>query len=180
MNRLALLIFIIAVGLVLFSCSMDSPVAPQSSGGDQSPAPLAKKIITHFTGTSNFVQPISPGTTTVLPNGKTQLKGMVAEWYDSASDPRVTGQSIWTVNQLLKPDGTGKTWGTAVINVDNSGGKWEMTWRGKITETHVIGYAKGRGTEGAVAGLRAKWKYTLTFANGFFHVSEGHIIAHEK
>ena len=61
---------------------------------------------------------------------------------------------------------------------DDSGGKWEMTWRGKITETHVIGYARGRGIEGAVAGLRAKWKYTLTFANGFFHVSEGHIIEH--
>jgi hypothetical protein len=187
MRRLIVMLLVIGINLIFFSCSGENPTEPEISQApeisqvpemsqmDQLTDPLPTECVTYFSGTSYPVAPINPGTTTVLPNGKTLLKGQVAEWYDNATDPRVTGQSIWTVNKLLDPDGTGIAWGNAELNVDNSGGKWKIVWWGCVSEVGVVAKAVGIGKKGAVRGLFAKWTYTMTFANGIFYVTEGYI-----
>lgn len=199
MKRLILIFFVVGTVLVFFSCSKDNATAPEMSNipelnqapelsqapeisqFDQLPEPSLNECGTYFSGTSTFQKPVEPGTTTLLPNGKTLIKGEVAEWYDDATDPRVTGVSFWTVNKLLNPDGTGRAWGKAEIIVNNSGGKWKIIWWGKITEVGVDAKAIGVGVEGTVRGLFARWTYTMVFANIVtvpFYTSEGKIIGH--
>jgi hypothetical protein len=191
MKRLILMFLVIGTGLIFFGCSENNPSAPELNQNDQVTTSLAKAK-TPFTGTSNFVQPLDPGTTTLLPNGKTLVKGELVEWYDEANDLRVTGQSIWYINSLTEEDGlSAKIWGKAEINVgvenpgDESRGKWEISWHGWVTptgnETHpftIVAEAVGTGKEGEVKGLVAKWTYTMDLENGFFYASEGFIIEH--
>ncbi len=172
---------IIFSGLLLFSCQ-ENPIEPQVGSDIQSSASLERaplaKYKTPFTGTSNFVAIIDPGTTTVLPNGKSLIEGIRAEWYDEATDPRVTGKTFWYVNELLNEDGNGKYWGSAELIVDNNGGKWEIIWAGQLTNGGTVANATafGTGVEGDVKGLTAKWDYKLDLAVGFFYKTKGFII----
>lgn len=172
---------IIFSGLLLFSCQ-ENPIEPQANPDFQSTASLDRgplaQLKTPFTGTCNFVAPIDPGTTTVLPNGKTLIEGFVVEWYDEASDSRVTGKTIWYANELLDENGNGKYWGTTELFVDNGGGKWEMIWGGNLTNNGTVGVATaiGTGVEGDVKGLTAKWIYKIDVSVGFFYTTEGFII----
>ena len=169
-----LLIFTI---LVYFGCTEDNPIGPQA---DQGTASLEKLNKTTFTGTSRFVKPIDPGTTTVLPNGYTLIEQRVVEWYDEASDPRITGRSIWTVDQIISPDGAVKYGGSTELIVDGSGGKWEMWWHGSIVGGIGIANAYCVGVEGAVKGLYAKSIYTIDLTVGppptSFYEVEGFIL----
>lgn len=183
--------------LVFFGCQQQGPVSPKATQNnettisepnlneeeivlqlkerDETPAALERWRCTTFTGMDTFVQDIDPGIVTVLPNGKTLTKGKIAEWYESASDPRVTGQSIWYINSLVDPDGTMKLWGKSDLNVENNGGQWKTMWWGKTVDGGLKATVIGIGKKGAVKGLFAKWKYTMVFANGFFYTFEGKI-----
>jgi len=178
MTRLIFSFFVIGTLMVFFGCSSDNVLDTERSEDNQVSTSLAKRVKAKFTGTCNFVAPIAPGTTTVLPNGKTLIEGMVAEWYDEASDPRVTGKTIWYANQLLDEDGNGRYWGTTELIVDNDGGKWKMEWGGNLTNGGTVGIAKvfGTGIEGDVTGLTAKWIYKIDVSVGFFYKTEGFII----
>jgi len=170
--------------MLFFSCQGEYLVEPEASPDVQSSASLERasgplaKFKTKFTGTCNFVAPIDPGTTTTLPNGKTLIEGFRAEWYDEASDPRVTGKTFWDANQLLDESGNGKYWGTTELIVDNDGGKWKMEWGGSLTNGGTVGIAKvlGTGIEGDVKGLTARWIYKIDVSIGFFYKTEGFII----
>ena len=185
MKRLINVFLIVVSVFLLLSCQDNNPTNPAQNQNDQTMIPDSKqtdnrfspfaKVVSHFTGTSNFVAPLEPGTERVLPNGKTLVLEQKAEWYDEASDARVTGQTIWVINKLLNKDGTGRVWGSAVLNVDD-GGKWDMIWWGTLTSEGIVAKAVGSGVEGAVKGLTAKWTYTMDFAQGFFYTSKGIII----
>ncbi len=140
-------------------------------------------IFTEFTGTSNFVVDIEPGTTTELPDGRILIDGQSAEWYDEATDWRVTGKTIWHVNWLMEVEAnTAQIWGTAELFVDGDRGKWELSWQGYQTPTgdgfKVVVGAVGTGKEGEVKGLVATWTYTMNFdfnnpETSFFYATEG-------
>lgn len=132
--------------------------------------------------------------TSALKNGdvKTTFTGQITpvdletgEWYDKATDWRVTGQSFWyTTNEKELKNGKTKLSGTAVIIVDNGGGEWAITWKGMaitIPEgTIVEATGEGIGTKGSVKGLKAHWKYYMNTTEGFFYNSEGFIIDKKK
>lgn len=144
-----------------------------------------------FTGTSIFKANIESGIVTVMEDGRTLITGFKAEWYDSTNVVLVTGKSIWTVNWLKGPDGTAQLWASAEIYVDSGRGKWELTWTGKRipsdtssfvemkTPFRVEGDAIGKGVDGEVLGMEAKWTYTMDF-NGnpstLFYRSGGYIV----
>ncbi|MEN8202861.1 MAG: hypothetical protein ABFS28_09720 [Bacteroidota bacterium] len=182
-----LFLFIAVLGL-LVSCSKEEFETPELSQGDQETAELkAAKVKTEFTGVCMWEAPGEPpNMVKFLPNGKTLVKGSTTIWHDYADDPAhwmVTGQTIWTVNQVVEADGNFKYWGKAELIVDGEvagdppRGKWEMTWRGYMTglpdNPSLIAYASGTGKEGAVKGLVAKWVYELDFFLGVY-TYEGH------
>ena len=199
MRHLTFVLMLIGAVLIFFGCQQEGPVAPmenqnndaaiselnlneedivlQLKESDETPVALERWTCTSFTGIDNFVQDIDPGTVTVLPNGKTLTKGQIAEWYESASDPRVTGQSIWHINSLADPDGTMKFWGKTEINVEDNGGQWKTVWFGGTVDGGLKATAVGIGKKGAVKGMFAKWNYSMVFANGFFYTFEGKIFS---
>ena len=159
MKRFNLLILIIGVAVIFFGCSKNNAFVPD----DQVATSLKAKVVnTHFTGTSSPLVP--PGS---VPN----------VWYDAADDPRVTGVSIWVTEGTEVNGNTTKLWGTSEIfkgaadiddvNNGNYDGKWDISWRGtqimKPDGFIIVAHATGTGTEGDVAGLTAKWKYTMDF-----------------
>lgn len=147
-----------------------------------------------FTGTSNPAnKPEVKGTTVKLLNGKTQVIDNIVEWYDKATDWRITGKSFWYINSLTEEDGLkAKIWGKAEIIVDGknindkSRGKWELFWFGKIIPKEnppynekssftILVEAVGTGIKGEVKDLVAKWTYTFDSDVGFYYNTEGFI-----
>jgi len=197
MKHLLFMFLVIGALLIFFSCQQESPVDPaanqdneaviselnlgeeeivlQLKESDETPAVLESWNCMVFTGMDTFVQDIDPGETTVLLNGKIFTKGRIAEWYEIASDTRVTGQSIWNINSLADPDGTMKFWGKTELNVEDNGGQWKIFWFGGTIEGGLQATAVGIGKKGAVKGMFAKWNYEMIFANGFFYTFEGKI-----
>ena len=176
MKRL-ILMFLVGVSIIFFGCSKDNSLAPGVAQNDQTIASLkAAKVKTEFTGICTPVlQLFDPGTSTVLPNGKIKVTGMVADWYDAASDPLVTGTSIWYENWLFEADGSSaKIWGKADLNLD-IGGTWKISWYGSITAEEgytlfdpshpftAVVYATGTGKTGAVKGMVAHSTYRFDF-----------------
>ncbi len=190
MKRSKLMLLVIGAAIIFFGCEKMDPELPEPDQPDLGMASLkATKVKTAFTGTSiPVINPIDPGTIKILPNGKTHVMGVVAEWYDQASDPRVTGTSIWYENIIWDAEpfaSPGKVWGKAEIfvggNAEENDGRWEITWHGYFTLSEVPGHftidvdAVGTGKEGEVKGLTAKWKYIFDSQVGFFYSTEGYI-----
>jgi len=129
--------------------------------------------------------PESQGVTTTLPDGKTEVKGAIAWWYDEADDARITGRSLWNGNYLW--DGVpmaseAKVWGTAELFVDADDpndppqGKWEFSFEGYMTGTPEDGFqlivdVYGSGKEGVVKGLTTKSVYTFDFVAYYYKIS---------
>ena len=199
MKRSILMLMAIAVALIFFGCAKEEILAPEveQDAMEESALKGAKKA-TEFTGTSApiLVPPISEGTTMILPNGKTKLKGMTAEWYDEASDLRVTGKSIWVVNSITEAENpfNRKMWGSAEIFVgvkhpddpnydpnDLPTGRWDIKWHGYMTPSETPGHftidvdATGVGKSGEVKGLTAKWKYIFDTEVAPYYITEGYI-----
>lgn len=186
MKRFISLLFILSIAGFFSQCTKDDVLKDFADQNDQETSSLKSMKFneTSFTGTSVFVAPIEAGTEINLPNGKTLIAGQTAEWYDEASDSRVTGKSVWYVNWLKEPDpNTAKVWGKAELFVgvkatgDTPQGKWEITWEGNQTPDGggflIDVTATGIGTEGVVKGLTATWKYTMDISKGFIYESEG-------
>ena len=179
-----LLIMFLACGLILLvaACSQDNPAEPVVNQSDQVPAFLAKAH-TEFYGDSRFTGR-SDGISTLLPNGKIMIKGETSYWNDTMTDPRATGQSIWYINKKVERDGSVNAWGKGELITDfNGGGKWEMTWHGRVTFTDgflIVDYVVGTGKEGSVQGLIGKWTYRSELdANeptGFYYKVTGYIV----
>jgi len=184
------MLLVMGAAIIFFGCEKEANPAPGADLADQENTSLKAAIVkTAFTGTSTpVINPIDPGITKILPNGKTKVIGIVAEWYDQASDPRVTGTSIWYENCIWDAEpftSPGKFWGKAEIfvggNAEENDGRWEITWHGYFTLSEVPGHftvdvdAVGKGKEGEVKGLTAKWKYTFDSQVGFFYSTEGYI-----
>jgi hypothetical protein len=170
-----LILLFLGAGLIFFGCEKDNCTAPQA---------------TDFTGASTWVADIDEGTVSMLSDNKILIIEMTAEWYEDATDAKVSGKSIWTVNWLVEPDwSSAKLWGTAVIYVGvasggNNGsalGVWELTWEGQLTEgvfDPEIGFlsegkisvtANGFGKSGEVNGKLGHWNYSLDVEKGFVY-----------
>ena len=177
MKRFIIVSFVIGLTISYLNCS-----------GDNSKTTDCKQL---FTGTSIYKSNINPGVVTLLDDGRTLITGQKAEWYDSTDVGLVTGKSIWTVNLLKEPDGNAQLWGPAEILVDEGRGKWELKWIAKIIPSDTSAFiemqspfkvecdAVGKGVEGEVMGMEAKWTYTMDFDGNpstFLYKSEGYII----
>ena len=180
MRHSNLMILIIGATFLFFSCSKDnSSLTPDLNQSDQETTSLkAKKVNTHFTGVCTpLFHPDWPAPNT---------------WYDDTDDVRVTGVSIWVNESEVQIDEiTFELSGTAELFVGaeefsdigdgNYDGKWDISWRGtqimKSDGFMIVAHATGTGTEGDVAGLTAKWKYTMNFDGTAppMYVTEGKI-----
>ena len=162
MKRLNIVFLITGASIVIFSCTKDnSSLTPDINQNDElTTSYKAKKIHTHFSGECTLIH-TSPENA----------------WYDNTDDARVTGVSIWE-SEPPQPidDYTFELSGTAelfvgALNVgDEYDGKWETTWWGTMTWTspdgstfRIVAHAVGTGVEGNVAGLTARWKYTMNY-----------------
>jgi len=178
MKRLNLVFLVLGVSIIFFGCSKDDSLAPELGQSDQVTNSLksAKIPFTEFSGTSTPVAVPDYGTPTVLPNGKTKITGMIAEWYDAASDPLVTGTSIWYEDWMIEADGSSAhVGGKADIILNDDGGTWKVSWHGMLTAyegytlydpTHpftAVAYAVGTGKTGDVKGMVAHWTYIMDF-----------------
>ena len=100
MKSVFLVLFVICPMLTLFTCSQESPVAPEPIESSESniTAEIEQmetmvsgcQSISSFTGTSVFVANLDPGVVKILPNGKVRVSGKINQWYDDATDPRAT------------------------------------------------------------------------------------------
>ena len=104
---------------------------------------------------------------------------MVANWYETSTDPMVTGPSIWYESWLIEADGSSaKVGGKADIDLV-IGGTWAVSWHGTITANEgytlhnpedpftAVAYAVGTGKTGAVKGMVAHWTYRMDFDGTF-------------
>ena len=96
----------------------------------------AKATKTEFTAIETYGADTSPGKEWVTGKGKNQidhLRGAEGTFTVVASDPRVTGDEVITINYNMKVVDppvyiTGPMWGT--FRITNGGGCWEGTWTG--------------------------------------------------
>ena len=109
-----------------------------------------------FTGTETSVADISPGVES-FPGGKLyHVRGAVSSFAFSATDPRVCGENLVTINWNFRFVDepvfvTGPMWGTFVLTT--SGGAWEGTWTGRRDENgYSYFHFTGAGT-GGYAGM---------------------------
>ena len=173
MKRLILMFLFFGVIIIFSGCKKDECEIPEYK-------------VPEFTGTCIMVAPGEEGTTTELPDGRILIEGQTAEWYDEATDWRVTGKTFWVVNWLKEVEAnTAQVWGTTEIFVDGDRGKWDMSWTGWQTPSDigflVVCEGVGIGIEGEVLGLVATWTYTMNFdfnnpETSFFYATEGIII----
>ena len=191
MKRSILMLLVMSAALISFGCEKIDPQT--ESVNDLETASLkAAKVKVEFTGTCDPTGPnIDEGVTQLLPNGKTKQTGIIAKWYDTASDPLLSGYTLWYEN--ITWDGepfasNGKMWGKTELFVDDPDnadrdaphiGLWEMTWHGYISVTpdgNILAYCDvvGHGKEGVVKGLTAKWTYTLDMSMGFYYSFAGY------
>lgn len=177
------MVMAIVVAIIFSGCAKEEIPVPDPGLDDQETSSFkAAKKKTAFTGVSTPFNVPEPGTSTVLPNGKIKVKGMVANWVDASDDPFVTGESIWYEDWMVEADGSSaKVWGKAEIILDDDLGTWEVSWHGTITAKDpltapimdptvyppppitAVAYAVGTGKTGAVKGMVAHWKYEMDF-----------------
>jgi hypothetical protein len=181
MNKLTLVLLTFCAFLICWGCQEANVLAPATDQNVPPTAFLSKNVKTTFTGISRFSSGPEPGVIKLLPNGKILVKGKVNEWYDTASDPRVAGKTIWYINAKIERDGSRNVWGRGELIVENGGGLWEMSWHGRISSDFVIlDYVYGTGKEGSVKGLVGRWVYnSIPDSNeptGFYYQFEGYIV----
>jgi len=173
MKRSIFMFLVIGASMIFFCCSENQPTSPDLQQSDQVTTTLAKAKTT-FTATAAIdCSPplINPGTTTVLPNGKTKVRGVEVR-YDmvmigSAPPYLLNGALLWNTNKNIELDGyKAKLWGKMELfvgvgvdddNYENADGIWELTWHGYKIGLDIVIVANGVGIEGNVKGMVAKW-----------------------
>lgn len=184
-----------SAALIFFGCQKETIQAPGADQYDQETSTLkAAKEKVEFTGvcrpTLNPV--IAEGETVSLPNGKTKQTGVIGKWEDLASDPLVSGISLWYGTYIWDGDpgvSNAHAWGKAELLVDDpenedpngpSIGKWDMTYTGYITITPdgnmlAVCDVVGQGKEGVVKGMTAKWVLTFNLSEtGYQYITSGY------
>jgi len=155
----------IGATFLFFGCTEDTILVSETNQKSDEII-SAKMERTSFTGTCSFVAPIDAGETKDLPFFMGLLKGQTSEWYDfSATEPRVTGSSFWTVNSKAQKNGNVTFWGKAELVVDDDLGVWDLSYHGWLKFydgppfAEMVVDATGVGKEGDIKGLVAKWTY---------------------
>ena len=98
MKRLILIAMIIGTTNLFFSCQKDTSLDSELIQTDLVTT-TEKFPGTTYTGVSEpLTGVVNPGTWKYLPNGNVVVKGMIAEWYETADDPLLTGLSMWDEN----------------------------------------------------------------------------------
>lgn len=145
-------VILIAAGLA--ACS-DSPLAPTDDLALNTVSEAA--TVTQFAATDVTTGLVDPGLIEV--RGKHYvIRGVVGAARITATDPRLTGNAVQTVNgQVLIADGSGRVWGKLEVQAD-VGGVWEGSWEGQTGPTGSGQWVTtlklvGRGRGGAVEGL---------------------------
>jgi hypothetical protein len=92
---------------------------------------------TEYAGTEYYGGPITGGRQWISGDGVLHIRGGEESYYDDVSDPRLSGDSVVTVNanfQFAEPPVFvyGQMWGT--FRIENDGGYWEGHWVGERTE----------------------------------------------
>ena len=182
MKKTKLLIMLLGAAFVISSCSKEESLVPDSAQKDQA-TPAYKFNGIEYSGVSNPAPDgyFDPGTVDTLPNGNVWIKGMVAEWYDTADEPMLTGPSFWYENwkyNLYDPEV--KFWGKAEVFVEGGEGVWEGTWHGYGTFLGVAPYnfwfsdlvgeidVVFTGHGGEIEGMVAKVTYNIDTSEGFY------------
>jgi len=202
MKRSIFLLMAIAMAVIFAGCEKEKVLPPDLEQDVLEDADF-KGARHHkpakFIGTSlpvlNPSVPNEAGVVTPMPNGQLKVEGTVAEWFEEASDWRISGKSVWTANYLWDGEplaSHGLAEGTCEIfvgltNPDLEGfdpdveplGKWELSWTGEMIvnpdgSADMVAIACGVGTEGVVKGLRTRSVYTFDFA-AFKYNTEGYI-----
>ena len=104
---------------------------------------------TEFTSTVTPIAVINEGDFTFPGNEVFHARNRVEQFKEDATDPRVSGESLYTINanfRLTSAGGvTGPMWGT--FRLDTAGGYWEGTWTGYVEEDgsshfHIVGHGR--------------------------------------
>lgn len=122
----------------------------------------AKATKTKFTAIETFIEDLAPGKSWVTGKGNNQiehLRGGEALFTVEATDPRVSGDEVITINYDMKVVDppvyiTGPMWGT--FRVENDGGYWKGTWVG-VRDKRGFSYIEYVGSGGGgYAGLKIR------------------------
>ena len=178
MKRSIFIFLVIGITILFFGCSNDEPSAPELNQSDQVETCLPRRMVTPFSGIEKFVAVLEQGTMIQLPNGMILARGHVTEYYDDASDSRVTGKFVCTATGIFDDTFSGPAWGAGVLTPD-IGGSWDIKMVAKISSTEgnkvdAFGYGKG-----AMKGLVAHWTYTSEPGETDYTI-EGFIVEHLK
>lgn len=188
MKKMYAMLLLAAVAMIFSGCSKDNSLAPASP--DDQMTPEFKFPGTYFEVTSLPGDPDAfyPGEWTMLPNGNVVIKGMVAEWYDTADTWLLTGTSLYTENWKFNVnDPTVKFWGKVELSVEGDDGVWQGSWHGYGTflgdppydfwlsdlavDKLEITYT---GHGGSVDGMVAKATYSIDTSVEFQWYGEGY------
>jgi len=120
----------------------------------------AKATRTEFTATETWVEDISLGKEWVTADKIYHIRGGESLYMVEATDPRVSGEEIITLNLNMKlvDDeavwATGPMWGT--FRITNEGGYWEGLWTG-VRDEQGYSYIEYVGSGGGgYAGLQLR------------------------
>jgi hypothetical protein len=126
-------------------------------------ASFAEGNRTEFTGIETWWAAVDPGVLVTLPSGNLHARGVITQYLEESSDPRMAGFNTVVMNaNLVAPDYSGSVWGTFHNEVADGvdcpgGGAWEGTWAGTVKADGACSYhAVGRGISGCVEGMLVK------------------------
>jgi hypothetical protein len=109
---------------------------------------------TEFTSMVSLIATVREGDFTFPDDNIFHARNRVEKFKEVATDPRLSGESLYTINANFRvmSDGgfTGPMWGT--FRLDSENGYWEGSWTGYVEEDgsshyHIIGHGRG-GFEG--------------------------------
>lgn len=126
--------------LIIFGCS-DETVAPPS---DQSSA---------FTGETQFIEYVNPGTLNKLVDGKTHTLNQVAIFRDISDNPQLNGLR----NVVVTSNSQGNSYGT--FSLETNDVRWEGNWTGTTTSSGTT--IKATGYDLNERGKTCEWYYDL-------------------
>lgn len=129
-------------------------------------------VKTYYSGTECPVGTLNPGEW-VPKDGKMHVIGVQEQFIDKMSDPRISGDTVVTVNAILDPATfTGPMWGK--FEITNDDGAWTGQWVGSLDNFVSSVQATAHGS-GAYKGLIANVEYNRPGPWACFEVN-GYIV----
>jgi len=124
---------------------------------------VAQVVRTEYHGQESLIDQISPGKQWVTADQVLHIRNGQLLFFDQASDPRVTGEVVVSVNanfKLAPPPVLFYGPMNGTFQLTNGGGSWVGTWTGiRNVQGHssIKGVAKGQG---GYEGLQSRFTYT--------------------